>query len=234
LLQSQVQPGKWPFEVVDAQEAALFRSKALTENQLDLAVIAAVMLYYHYADNEDWIEANRIITRAADLPRLPERFPINSRFDALDAIRAAHLTLRGNNPVGARTALEWIHPKSLTCRSSLYIGSVGAIALQQGDAVTALELTTVARNLLAPSLTFIAVNQLEDSWWEEVSKKARKVLPASGLVPQPIGKPMQIIGIAAGIATRDDLFAWDPGVPSDMRTVWIWRNQGAAELDLSA
>jgi hypothetical protein len=233
LLHSLTPPAKWPFEIVQTQEDALFRSTTLTENQLDLAIVAAVMLYYHHADREDWIEANRVMTKAADLPRLPERFPVNSRFDALDALRAAHLALRGQNPVGARTALEWVHPRSLMCRSSLYIGSVGSVALLQGDAVTALELTSVARNLLTPSLTYVAADQIEDSWWAEVNMEARKLLPAAGLVPQEVGKPMKISGVAAGIASRDDLFAWDPGVPSDLRSVWTWR-EPVQELELSA
>src|SRR5215217_777600 len=46
LLNSLTPPAKWPFEVVQAQEDALFRSTTITENQLDLAIVAAVLLYY--------------------------------------------------------------------------------------------------------------------------------------------------------------------------------------------
>ena len=303
LLHGLTPPGNWPFEVVEAQEAALLRKQPMTENQLDLAVTAGYLLYYHHADREDWIEANHVITRAADLPRQSavsgtitwETFnsQFNSRFDAIDVMLAAHLALRGKNPRGARSALGRIHPRAFIRRNSLFIGTEAAIALLEDDPVTALERATLAREILAPSLLDVAADQIEDSWWSEVIAQARRAIPPPGvLVTKPAPQPApaaaipQAAGVAAsapvvpaapvlpappavpvyavvpmvesakpaktgrgrgkaknapapapavmGVATREELFAWDPGVPSDQRLVWIWRGTTAGSLELSA
>jgi hypothetical protein len=229
LVHSLTPPGNWPPEVVEAQESALSRPQPLTPNQLDLAILAGYLLYFHYADRGDWEEAHHVITKAADFPRPSKRRAYNSRFDIIDVVHAAHLALRGKNPRGARSALERIHHRSFMRRNSLYVGSLAAIALQENDPVTALELATVARNVLEPSLMFVAADRLEDSWWEEVMLRAQALLPAAGAETK---NPVR--AIVGGGVSREELFAWDPGVPSDLRTVWIWRGSAMADLDLSA
>ena len=202
LLHSLTPPGNWPFEVVEAQEAALLRKQPMSENQLDLAVTAGYLLYYHHADREEWGEAHHVITRAADLPRQAavsgtitwEKFnsQFNNRFDAIDVMLAAHLALRGKNPRGARSALERLHPRAFIRRNSLFIGTQAAIAVLEDDPVTALELATLAREVLAPSLTYVASDQIEDSWWSEVIAQARKAIPPPGVLvtrPAPTAPP---------------------------------------------
>lgn len=229
-------PGNWPDDVVQSLESALARPHPLNLDQLDLALIAGTSLYFYYADRQEWVEANHVIAKASDLPRSAEKRARNSRFDLVDVLHAIHLALRGRNSLAARSDLQRVHPRSAITGNSYYIGARAAIALAEWDPVTAIELATKAKMLLAPSTQSVGTDRLEGSWWDEVIVAAKALLPLTASDPNPGLQAMlpAPLPISSANGVREGIFAWDPGVPSDLRTVWIWRSRTTADFDLSA
>jgi hypothetical protein len=208
-------------------EAAFAAAPRATGEQIEPARLAGSLLYLHYVDRGEWVEATHVITEAADLPRLVKPAGHERPTDLTDALHAIHLARRGRNARAARSVLRLIDPKSSTAHNSLYIGAQAVIALLEGEPLVARGLAAEAKQLLKKTVQTVGVDRLEGSWWDEViagaataAPQPRPVapLPSRPAAPTPIPAP-----IALPVAVRDDLFAWDPGVPSDLRTIWIRR-----------
>jgi hypothetical protein len=225
-------PGNWPPDLVQEMESVLYADGAEPPGDIGLSVRAGYLLYFHHADRLDWMEANHVISRAVDL--LQRLAPGHRTFESLFALYAVHLALRGGNARGARSEVERIAPDSKVRRTSLFLGAQASITLAENDPLAALNMAQSAKKLIAPLIASDAISRVEATWWDEVIARAEALGPAS---PTPLraidgGAPARPV-IGAAIA-RGELFAWDPGVPSDLRTVWFWRGRYLAELELSA
>lgn len=229
-------PGNWPDDVVQSMEEAISRQPPLTDEQVERARLAGTILYFYYADRREWVEATHVIATAADLPRARMARDADKATDVTDVVHGFHLVMRGRNPLAARSALRSIHPKAAMTRNSLFIGTQSAIALAEGEPLAAYGLANEAKKLLAPTVKSIGVDRLEDSWWDEVIESASTMLvdDGSNAAPPAITLGLAPMPTAFASIVRDDLFAWDPGVPSDLRTVWIWRSRTKADLEFSA
>lgn len=215
-------PGSWPEEIIQEQEQALFFPGEREAAVPVLPITAGYLLYLHYADRHEWIEANHVIARAVDLPRPPKAPAGGSHFDRVDTVYAVHLALRGGNAYGARSAIERIAPRSPMRRSTLFNGAMGAVAMVEGDRELAISRGKKARKLLAPTLAYIGADRLEDSWWQELLERASAMT-----APDPI---VFVNREAAPIAeawlersVREDRFMWDPGCVPELRAIWLWR-----------
>jgi hypothetical protein len=228
-------PGNWPAAVVHGMEAAFAAAPKATGEQIEPARLAGSLLYLHYVDRGEWVEATHVITAAADLPRSVKPSGHERPSDLTDALHAIHLARRGRNPRAARSALRLIDPTSSTARNSLYIGAQAAIALLEGEPLAARGLAAEAKQLLKRTVQTVGVDRLEGSWWDEViaaaSTAAPQPRPVTPLPSRPAAATPIPAPIALPVVVRDDLFAWDPGVPSDLRTIWIRR---VSPIELSA
>lgn len=226
-------PGSWPDEIVQGMEATFASAHQLNGADLERARFAGSMLYLHYVDRGEWSEATHVITRTADLPGPAKLHGHDRPADLTDTLHAIHLGRRGRNPLAARSALRRVHPKSSLARNSLYFGAQATIALLEGEPLAARGLATEAKKQLRKSVRTVGVDRLEDSWWDEVIAAAAPgaFKPPVAVPPRPKMSAPVTTPVALAVMARDEQFAWDPGVPSDLRTVWMRRGQ---QVELSA
>jgi hypothetical protein len=150
------------------------------------------------------------------------------------ALQALHLALRNRNGTAASTVLRQLPSESSIAGTSLYIGAQAAIALDEGAREAAIGLASEALALLEPLTDRNRLTQLEETWWKEVIARATASNSSGSTKPAPPHLAPTLRPVVSVAARLDNLFAWDPGVPSDLRTVWIWRANVATKLELSA
>jgi hypothetical protein len=220
-------PGSWPADIVEAQEAALTPGASVRPIDIELAILAGYHLYLYYADRHDWAEANHVLTRAVELPRLQGLSKATGPFDLIDVLSAIHLSLRGQNALAARAALARIGPRSSIRRNSLAVGAQASVDLVEKNLNSAILLATKAIRELERADSTTGANRLQASWWEEVISTAKRSLPAMRPGPIPTSRtatPVPQLRIGAIDSERvGGPFSWDPGVASDVRTAWILR-----------
>jgi hypothetical protein len=218
--------------VVEAQESMLISKGSRRGDDLELSIVAGYLLYLHYADRHEWTEANHVITSTVELPREGRGLRGSASFELIDIVYAIHLALRGGNALGGQSSLDRIRRRSPWRRSSLSDGAQAAIALAAGDPETAAHYAERAKRLLASSNDTHGIGRLLNSWWDDVLVSATRPLQ-----PEPAAPATARPSLGALIpfpASPLDRFAWDPGVASDYRTIWIWRRRSSLDLAVSA
>lgn len=227
---SAAAPGNWPEAVIDEQERVLASDAADQPHERMRAYFAGMMLYYHYADRREWPEATHVIARAVNLPRPPERrLAVTANLDSLQSL---NLALRGRNPTGARFFLD---RATINGAGSPVLNetALAAILLAEEDRAGAIDRAKSARRG-QPADSATPVDQLVASWSDEIIELARgsAAAPArtstatmSTVAPAPAAAEMP-----AAVLSMPMVVSWDPGVPSDRRALWLWRNPRTADL----
>ena len=199
------------------------------------ATTAGHLLYLHYVDRLEWFDAERVLSRVVDLPGADRKMSGDSPFDQVNALHAIHLSLWGKNRLGGRSALGRVSPRSSLQRSPLAEGARAAICLASGDYENAVMLAERAKRGMNGKKAISAIDRLMLSWWNEILLRANDSLrpaPLSGVATNTpaIGRLIAFPVERVNLAPIGDRFAWDPGVPSDYRAEWIWRQRPTADL----
>jgi hypothetical protein len=219
-------PAGWPDAFEERAMQALSGPPDASAFERRRTITAAVLLYAHFADLRDWSNASGALFRAsAKLDPETQRFTGDA--EMLITLEALHLGLRGGNPTASLYGLARIWPKSSMRRSPSYLLAAAAIALSMDDMESArARVDEAERSLNAPNM-WLGLNRVERDWWVEVKALVESRLKpadhASGSGGFPFApEPMACAGV---LLTRSGSYGhcWDPGVPSDLRTAWIYR-----------
>lgn len=225
LLRIPTPPGSLPDEAVEALEGVLWRRTSWSGAGVLATHAAALTLFYYYADRGEWPEATRVLARVANAAPVPET---GLRSALVDLTQAFHLAHRGQNPAGARDFLWLARQEASAAEQPALAAALAAILLAEGDAAQALACARTARRHLAEAPLPAGATQALTDWLDEIAARAEasavpaeqpvRAAPARSPVTRPaIGQP------PAGTA-------WDPGVPSERRAGWLWRNPHTADL----
>jgi hypothetical protein len=230
---SPAAPGNWPEAVIAEQELALTEDAPALPHRLMRAYVAGAMLYYHYADRREWPEATHVLGRAVHLPR-PDGRPLTATAN-LDSLQSLHLALRGQNAKGARFFLDRAAAQLLGSRV-LRQTAHAAILLAEDDADGAAAQAELAKTLWPAKFSQAPVDQLVASWADEIvvlAKELRARTTANAVLLIPVAPERASAEPEGGIPAVQLVpmrCSWDPGVPSDCRAGWLWRNPRTADL----
>jgi Zn-dependent protease len=236
-LLSSGRPAEWPTAMVAELETALLQAGEESPEEIDLAISAGYYLYLYHADRRDWGKASLTLNHAVELPRPQRKAKGSGRFDLVDLLSAIHLALRGRNPLAAIAAFQRVDRRSPIHKNSLAIGAMASIDLAAGNDQKALNLANRAMEMLRKSGSNVGADRLQKSWWNEII--CSKPIPESAPRDEPVKAPRTSHKdvsftprqpVIASASQAPDCFAWDPGVPSDLRTRWILRQSGVAQV----
>jgi hypothetical protein len=145
----------------------------------------------------------------------------------LDSLQALDLALRGQNPKGARFFLD---RAAITGAGSRVLKetALAAILLAEEEHAGALDHAQSARRSQPAAGGATPVDRLVASWSDEIIALARGGL---AVAPSPVPTPAAPAPTVPRTApAAPPVVAWDPGVPSDRRALWLWRNPRTGDL----
>jgi hypothetical protein len=150
--------------------------------RLDLAGVAAQLLFYHYADRGDLELTHRLLWVMTSGPRTRHQRH-GGDCQVFDTLLAFHTALWTGDAATARVSLARVPRGGIIRGNSLWFGANAAIALAEGRREQALAAAARAQRCLKESGLRPGADQMEYEWLEHLIARAQPE-------PEPIGRPV--------------------------------------------
>jgi hypothetical protein len=181
LAETDTRPGKWPTALAAEAERILWNPEHRNLAGFDPGIYAGYLLYFHYADQQRWNEAERAIARASALQPVEARWNDPRRALFVDLTFAAHLALFENDLRGAHTLLANSPPKTLLRLSPRFHAMQAVIALSSGEGKQAVAHLQKAIELGTRVARFSYIDAVEPEWWKSFLRSGMDSIRGSHL-----------------------------------------------------
>jgi hypothetical protein len=228
LVLSPTRPAEWPGHLIELAEEILWQSAHRASTGFDPGVFAGYVLYYHYADQELWQDANRVITRAVDLQPRPTQKRKRCSLPFVDLTYAAHLAVIGENPRAAGDMLGRLPKRSPFRRTSRASAVQAAILLLEGRANDAFAHADTAVKRAEKVRHVTSIDALEWQWWASLRETCADSVRTSGASRLPVPRALaRAAGATTALGAAVSLVllahgAMAAGSPDDVASIDRW------------